>query len=493
MDLVTVPQRRSASAMPAGVGVAIALALPMVGAINVAGIYLDKEFLVVAAWVAFGIAALVFVQPLVGVGVMTATFMLVAYPTLLQNLGFLTINNLLGLCLGAVLAAQILTTRDLSVLKLRPVLLFAAIGVVLILSTAHADAIFPTMRASQSLGVKGKALDRTADMMHDYWVRLIFLVFFCAFVRTGRDVRAMFYTFVLVLFLAVPSALINWWNGTLSHAFRTEASVTAGSNPNRLAMICLMEIACWWCWVVARRGALRWVSAGVAIGGALLVVLASGSRSGFLGCLVLGLLLQSGPRRYRLSVFQLGMITLVGAIAVATVVPPEAWERMLAFSPDNPHAGSTMSIVAREQTIDTGLQMIRDHFFLGIGIGNFREVARQIYLDPFFRPPHNSYLWAATEGGIFVLAGYLVLFWVVWRDLAAIRRMAERDPACAWVIVSMRNIFYLYSFFAAFADLWLNPITYFLVASIVCLRRHLESLPPAAAGRRLEPALARAA
>jgi len=493
MDVATVSQRRSASGMPAGVGVAIALALPMIGAISVAGIFLDKEILVAAAWVAMGISALVFVQPLVGVGAMTATFMLTAYPTLLQDLGFITINNLLGLCLAAVLAAQILTTRDLSVLKLRPVLLFAAIGIVLILSTAHANAIFPTMQASQSLGVKGKALDRTSDMMHDYWARLIFLVFFCSFVRTGRDVRAMFYTFVLVLFLAVPSALINWWNGTLSHAFRTEASVTAGSNPNRLAMICLMEIACWWCWAVARGGMVRWTTAAGAIGGALLVVLASGSRSGLLGCVVLGLLLQSGPRRYRLSLFQVGMITLAGAIAVATVVPPEAWERMLTFSSDNPHAGSTMSIVAREQTIDTGLQMMRDHFFLGIGIGNFREVSRQIYLDPFFRPPHNSYLWAATEGGILVLAGYLLLFWSLWRDLGVMRRLADRDPACAWVVVSMRTVFYVFCFFALFADLWLNPITYFLIGSIVCLRRYLESLPAAGHGGRLEPALARAA
>ena len=74
-----------------------------------------------------------------------------------------------------------------------------------------------------------------------------------------------------------------------------------------------------------------------------------------------------------------------------------------------------------------------------------------------------------------------------------VHHLVERDPTCGWVVVSMRNIFYLYSFFALFADLWLNPITYFVVGSIVCLRRHLESLPPTALRGRLEPALARAA
>ena len=57
----------------------------------------------------------------------------------------------------------------------------------------------------------------------------------------------------------------------------------------------------------------------------------------------------------------------------------------------------------------------------------------------------------------------------------------------------MRNVFYVYSFFAAFADLWLNPIAYFLIGLIVCLRRYLESLPPVEARRGLQPALARAA
>src|SRR5262249_11485772 len=149
--------------------------------------------------------------------------------------------------------------------------------------------------------VKGKDLDRTSDMMHDFFARLIFLAFICAFIRSRRDVTALFWSFVIVLFLAVPSALINWWNGTLSHGFRAMASVTAGANANRLAMICLMEVACWWCWLQVQPGPRRWIIAGGAMGGALLVVLATGSRSGLLGCGLFAVLLQSGPRRFRAS------------------------------------------------------------------------------------------------------------------------------------------------------------------------------------------------
>ena len=236
-------QIRPASGIPAGVRAGLVLGLPMIGAISVVCIYLNKEILVAAAWVALGMAALVFVEPLIGVGAMTAMFVLVAYPTLLADLGFLTINNLLGLCLAVVFAGRIITTRDLSVFRLRTVLLFTLIGAVFVISTAHVPVAFPTLRVSQGTGIYGKDLDRTAYMMHDFWVRLGYIVLFAFFVRGGRDVRAMFYVFALVLFLAVPSALVNWWNGTLSHGFRTEASLTAGSNPNRLAMICLMQIA----------------------------------------------------------------------------------------------------------------------------------------------------------------------------------------------------------------------------------------------------------
>src|SRR5262249_29145453 len=154
-----------------------------------------------------------------------------------------------------------LRSRDLSFLTTRQVVVLLVIGLILILSTFHASVLFPNMRPSQSLGVKGKALDRTADMMHDFWARLIFLTFVFAFVRRRADVTPLFAVCVAVLFLAVPAARVNWWQGTLAHGFRAEASLTAGSNANRLAMICLMEVGCIWCWLRERPTPRRWALA----------------------------------------------------------------------------------------------------------------------------------------------------------------------------------------------------------------------------------------
>ena len=243
--------------MPAGIQVAIALALPFIGAVMVVGILLDQEVIVAAACFALCMVSFVLVRPLAGIVIMTSGYLLSAYPSMLQTLGILSLNNLLGICFGILLIKHALISRNLSFLRVPQVMLLAAIGLLLVLSTAHADQLFPTLQVSAGLGVKGKLLDKTEDMMHAFWTRLFFLVFFCVFVRTRSDVSLLFKVFMFVLFCAVPSALINWAQGTLSYGFRAAASISAGANANRLAMICLMEMACFYMWARATRGPAR--------------------------------------------------------------------------------------------------------------------------------------------------------------------------------------------------------------------------------------------
>src|SRR5262249_8709554 len=127
---------------------------------------------------------------------------------------------------------------------------------------------------------------------------------------------------------------------------------------------------------------------------------------------------------------------------------------------------------------------------------NFREVTRQIYNDDYFRPPHNSYLWAMCEGGIFVLLAYGWLFWVTWKDITVIRRLASRDPEMEIWATALRAVFILFFFYSAFADLWLNPLTYVLLGLVITMRQYLETLPqpvPAVAPAALQLRSSRAA
>ena len=463
---------RTAAGNPRLIRIAIALALPAFGAATVAGTLLGKEVIVTAGWLALAISGLLFIRPVVGVAVMTVLFLLAAYPTLLQALGFLTINNLLGLCLVALLVARVIETRDFSFLKIRQVRILAVIGLLLLLGTYIATINFPMLQATVG---KTKVLDKTSDMGHDFITRLVYLIFFAVFVRGRSDVRVMCLVFMLGLYAAIPSALVNWWQGTLNRGFRVEASLTSGSNPNRLGMICLIQMILWWFWAQTRPGMIRQLIAFGAIGSAGLVLLATGSRSGLLGLGVTGLLLQTGPRRFRLPAWEVGLFGVLGVVAIIAVVPAETWQRMATMMPQKGQIGATSNEM-REETLERAWEVAQDYPVTGVGLGNFREVTRQIYKDDFFRPPHNSYLWAICEGGIFVLMAYLWLFWITWQDLKHVRRYAYRDPEFEIWATAIRMVFILFFFYSAFADLWLNPLCYVLIGLVICMRQYVDTV-----------------
>jgi O-antigen ligase/polysaccharide polymerase Wzy-like membrane protein len=470
---------RRPSGTPAVFRLLLALALPAMAGLTVIGTFLGGEVVVAALWVSLVLGGFLFIQPVIGIAAMTAVYLLTAYPTILQSLGFLTVNNLLGLCFAVLLAQRILESRDFSWMRVPQFQLLALIGVILVLGTFYADVQFPLLQVSTTTLAKAKTLDRTDAMTHDFVTRLVFLVFMAMFVRSRRDVGIVFVTFMVSLYAAIPSAILNWMQGNLSRGFRAMSSVTVGANPNKLAMICLMEVTCWWFWAHSRPGLIRRAIGLAAVLTSLFVLVTTGSRSGILGAGVLGVLLQTGPKQFRVSKAQIALGGAAGVLAIALFVPADTWQRMINFAPDKGEIGAT-SNEKREETIMTGLIIFRDYPLLGVGLGNFREVSRQVYGDPYYRPPHNSPLWAGSEGGIFVLGLYTLLFWITWRDMQRIMALGARDLEIAHIAAGLRVVFLLFCFFSLFADLWLNTITYLLVGQIVAIRRYLETLPAVA-------------
>jgi len=470
-------------AIPIWIRIALALALPLLAALTVIGTYLGKEIIIFAGLLTLSVGGVLFVRPVVGLAIMTAGYMLAAYPTALQSLGVLSVNNLIGLCFVVLLLARIQATRDLSFLVRPQVLLLAAIGVLFLLAIIHADALYPTLDVSRATGRTGRrVLDRTSEMSDNFTTRLLYLVFLVAFIRSRVDLQVLFSTMVLALFTAVPSALLNWAGGELVRGFRTAASVTTGSNANHLALICLIEIACWWFWARARPSPTRTVVALGAIGASGLVWAATGSRSGALGAVVMLGLMQTSPRRFRVPPAGLAAALGVGLVGVLAVAPPLAVQRMFNFFPQSRSEIGASSLELRESAIDSGMAMIRDHPLLGVGLGNFREAARQIYADEYFRPPHNSVLWAQAEGGLGVLLCYVALFAVTWRDLRRAETAAVDDAELSALATALRTALGLLLFFSLFADMWLNPLTYLLIGLTISLRAQSEQALAAAGG-----------
>ena len=66
---------------------------------------------------------------------------------------------------------------------------------------------------------------------------------------------------------------------------------------------------------------------------------------------------------------------------------------------------------------------------------------------------------------------------MTWRDLQVVARFAPYDPTVGHIAAAIRAVFLLYFFFAFFADLFLNPITYILIGLVATMRRYVETLP----------------
>jgi O-antigen ligase len=167
---------------------------------------------------------------------------------------------------------------------------------------------------------------------------------------------------------------------------------------------------------------------------------------------------------------------MIVVAVVATVVPEENIERLQNL---NPFAAGTLAVGSRStekrvETVELAGRMVADHPIFGVGLGNFREVSRQIYLDQFWRPPHNSYMWALTEGGFFCLVLYGMLFASTWRDIRWLQESPAVPPDLRWLAAALAPGFLMLLFFSAFADIWLTPITYIMIALPIVFRRYVS-------------------
>jgi probable O-glycosylation ligase (exosortase A-associated) len=132
----------------------------------------------------------------------------------------------------------------------------------------------------------------------------------------------------------------------------------------------------------------------------LIAVVGTFSRSGFLG-LSLALLLMAwySPRRV-LSVSLLA----VGLVVLLPFVPKKALQRYQSIPTA---ADLDASAIARIQTWETGLKMIKAHPLLGVGPLNFQSQYSNYLVDKYRgasnyhpRAPHNAYVALAAESGI---------------------------------------------------------------------------------------------
>jgi O-antigen ligase len=406
--------------------------------------------------------AIVVVRPEYGIVLFLASFFM-TYRELLPTQGRFTPNNLLGLLLFALLLLKIYQEKDLWFLKEKVVQILLAI--VLVFNCA-------SIIVERQVGNPVPELDLTGQMLHDLTTRFVFLIFFVYFIRTLRQVKMILWVVLGIVVVSAISGTVNSLQGTgFDGGYRATAEwgMGAAANANRLSFFCAFGIALSWCYREAVRSRVLKLLLNAAIPVLGLAALMTGSRSGLLNLLVVcGLFAMDG--RFSLK-RQLHLVVLCAAILFVAndFLSTAHLERLGNIFPGNSvEVKGGRSTEKRLQTVVENSKIIARNPVFGTGIGNARWVRLQLFGSG--GSPHNSYLWAATEGGVVALALYLMLFGLSMKYLVDAERKSTRQEVRA-IARGLRVSLVAFLFFTFFADFWLSIITYFLVGLVIILRR----------------------
>jgi hypothetical protein len=165
------------------------------------------------------------------------------------------------------------------------------------------------------------------------------------------------------------------------------------------------------------------------------------TRAGWVGT-TCGLLVVSG-RRYRAYVY-IGL----AIVALVLLAPQEVRNRFLSifivadYGTDPRYESST---VLREHLLRTGLQMAKDNWLIGVGLGSYWENYYRYAVpgtQPWANTPHNFYVLLLAEAGILALLSFLWLYgsrlWLVWKEYQAASGEARATlRACFGSFVAM--------------------------------------------------------
>jgi O-antigen ligase len=422
---------------------------------------------------------LVLQRPHVGISIFLTTF-LVNYPGVARGTGALTINNMLGMQFILLLAWSYYRDRDAWYLRDPLVRILLLIGGIFVIGTIAAEFTLPDSHIQalivRRLGVSAKT-DFTQRFIFQYFSRVAFLIFVLRFVKTPRQLRGVFLVVLACTLVAVPPALSAVRSGGAEARALTRL-VSWADNANRFAFGMLLGATLFYYFGSVSRDWRVKLASGIGAATLVPVALLSASRSGFLGLFLVGFLMLvgafGGERRSRLAGSGLVIVLLMtvsGALTYTYVLSPALQERLLNLNPFAEQQGieGSASTEFRTATLENSIRIIKEHPVFGVGIGNFRWYHK--LRQGRFKPPHNSYVWSLAEGGVPLLAAYLLFFATLWRRLGRSREAYADHPVLPRFPQWLRVYVILLLFFSMFADVWLEEHIFLLAAAAILLDR----------------------
>jgi O-Antigen ligase len=418
-----------------------------------------KGFLFLAAILAT-LGIVIFLQkPYLGLLVFLCLWLLEVSPDFLK-IGPLSPVRIIGAVLLVPLVLSILRDRNVWIWQVPQVKIFVAILILFLASIGWSDFKYPDVFIPE--------LDQTTRHMELFLYRFGFLIFFLYFVTSPEKIELVVWLVVGLIVAAALSALPSFLTGGTVE--RASATVSFARNPNRLAYVCILATCLLW-FYRADGEKSRWKTWTLPFLFFLpIVALAAGSRSGFLQLAILATLVLkqqkgwSGEKRIR-SYLLLGTVVFL----LSAAVPATLFMRATSFDPAQEVRGQE-SLRKRINTVYALIELSLHNPLLGVGLGNFRWMHQAFYGDD--RTSHNSYLWALAEGGLGVLALYLLLFYFTFRMLEKVERAGP--PEFLWLSKGLRVALILFLVFSAFAEIWLSEFLYIIIGLAIVMTRVSE-------------------
>jgi O-antigen ligase len=460
--------------------------------------FIGDQFAVMAAALSLALIAgtVVFYRPDIGILIIMST-MLISYPSALKGVGPLTINNLLGASLVCILGFQVYREHNYWFLREPEIRLLLIIATMLIFGQMcswiylpfHVKAMLPKVEYGHGAGLYG-TVDSSDRWVFELLSRIAFTIFFVNWIRTAKQMRLSLLILGLCILAVIPSIGFDSLKGSADATRISSKLVGWAENPNRFAFMVNVGVALFVYLANIYKSFLFKVV--MLVGSVLCIplVMMSASRSGFLGLGIVGMMLLWGeqiPKHWKIIAASGGIV--FGLVVFLFVLRPETRERLLNLNPFNTqsHDEGSRSTEVRVATLGEALEIIKMYPITGIGLGNFRWV--NMWLHGSWKPPHNSYVWSWSEGGIFCTALYFTLFAFLYARIERIRPKFKDHPVLPYMPDFLHLYFVLFIFFSIFADVWLEVHIYFLVSMSIVLSRWAEDaelrgrgLPGAIAG-----------
>jgi O-antigen ligase len=361
---------------------------------------------------------------------------------------------------------------------IRPILLLALVvmGLAALLPTSR---IARVLQAPETRAVFGMAVLAAASVPGGLWPGQSFSLLVFAFSKT-----VIFFLLILYCirsqsefrrFVWAPVAAL----GCLElAAFLAKAQgriwITGTYDPNDLAFMVVSILPIAIALFPVARGTVRFILSGV-IGLAFLTIIMTQSRGGFVSLLVVGALILAKVRS-RVPLLRTGMVA--AAILVFTLFAPASyWERMATIWGGGQGTVDTYArggfSTARWEMWKTGIGIMAEHPFLGVGMGNFPIAEGATHKHGQWWGAHNSFIQIGAELGIGGLALYVYLLYRTIRNCRTVNRRTRRDRSLQYQLAMAQGTeIAVYGYIVGVVGLnqAYSDILYLLVALSVLLK-----------------------